>query len=104
MEIKLQHNLPKTQARECAKKILSDLSHQQARLISKPVQMWDEDDCKFSFSVKGSTVTGSIQVSEKSIDIKAKLPMTLSIFKGMIKETIAKKAKELIEECRKNSE
>ena len=94
MEIKLEHNLHRDRARECAKRILSDLSQKQSRLISKPVQMWDEDQCKFSFSVKGSTVTGNISVKEESIDIKGKLPIALSLFKGMIKETIEKKASE----------
>lgn len=104
MEIKLEHNLPKERARECAKKILTDLSHKQSRLISKPVQMWDEDRCKFSFSVKGSTVTGNISVTEDSIDIKGKLPMALSLFKGMIKETIEKKAAELMADCKDEAE
>jgi hypothetical protein len=102
MEISIEHDLSQEEALKCAKQLLSELSHSQAKFVSKPVQLWDENVCKFSFQAKGSSITGNIFVKPDNILIKAKLPMTLSLFKGIIKETIEKKSREMIAKCKDN--
>lgn len=99
MEIRIEHNLPEKKALKCAKQLLSELSHDQAKLLHKPVQMWDENQCKFSFQIRANTVTGTISVLSDTINISAKLPVSLSLFKGIIKETIQKKSREMLDNC-----
>ncbi|MEA2042809.1 MAG: polyhydroxyalkanoic acid system family protein [Bacteroidota bacterium] len=99
MNIAINHKLKKDKALVCAKNLLSELRNNNSSIISNPVQVWTENECNFSFTIKGSVVKGTILVLENEIKIKGKLPITLNLFKGLISETIIKKTNMLLSEC-----
>ncbi len=100
MEIKINHDLPEEKALNCAKNLLSELSMNNSDIISNPVQTWENNECKFSFSVKGINLEGTIIVLQDSININSKLPMAFSFFKKKIKETIDNKSREMLANCK----
>ena len=104
MKLSIEHNLDEIKALKCAKELLIELSKKQAHLIQKPVQVWTDNECIFSFKVKGAIVKGVIVVSSKSINIEAKLPLTLNLFKGMVTDAIKNKTEEILTKCRDASE
>ncbi len=99
MEINIKHDLPQDKALDCAKKILTQLSN-STDIVSNPVQDWQNNNCNFSFAVKGATVKGQIQVLADRININSRLPLSLSIFKSIIKDNIDRKSQEFLESCK----
>ena len=102
MQIDLNHNLPQTNATECAKKILDNLKEEHAGKISDVKQSWNGNTCNFSFKAYNFAVSGTIVVTEKQINIKGNLPFLARAFSGTIKSTIENNAVKLINDCRQN--
>ena len=100
MKLSIEHNLSKDKAIKCAKELLAELSEKQAHLIQKPVQLWSENECQFSLKVRGAIVKGNIVVESENINITAKLPISLNLFKWMIIDVIKNKTIEIVERCK----
>lgn len=96
LNVNIPHQLPKDEAQERIKKLLTNLKEQQADKISEVKENWEGDNATFSFNIKGFDISGGIQVNPESVDIQGELPFALSFFKGMIADLISSKAKELL--------
>jgi len=100
MNIKIKHNLQGEKALNCAKHILDGLKEEHQDKISNLVQIWTGNKSKFSFRLKGISVTGTIVVNSDNLEISGKLPFAAMLFQGVIEDTIKKNADKMLTECK----
>ncbi len=100
MKITIKHNLQGENAINCAKNILDGLKEEHKDKISNLVQIWTGNKSKFSFRLKGISVTGTIVVNFDDIEISGKLPFAAMLFQGVIEDTIKKNAHKMLTECK----
>ncbi|RYZ47709.1 MAG: hypothetical protein EOP49_20555 [Sphingobacteriales bacterium] len=96
LNLSIPHKLSTEEALGRIKNLLGNLKKDHQDLIDKADESWDGNAGKFSFSVKGFDLAGLINVNSSSVDIKAKLPFAVSLFKGKISQVITDKATELL--------
>ncbi len=96
LDITIPHQLTQQEALARIQELLKTLQEEQKETIKDVSEQWDDNEGKFSFSAKGFDLSGNIKVEENAVSIQGKLPFALSFFKGMIGDTIKKKATELL--------
>jgi len=97
---KLSLNIPHSQTKEEAlsriKQMLGRLQEEQKGTITDVQENWNGSNGNFSFSAKGFTIAGTIQVNEKEVLLESDLPFAVSLFKGQIASIITEKANTLL--------
>ena len=101
MRIVIKHDLPKDNAVECSKNIINNLREEHGDKISSVSQTWNQNKSDFSFSMKGLSVKGNIEVTNNEVIISGKLPFAAMMFKGIIENTIKKNAVKMLNDCKK---
>lgn len=96
LNINIPHKLSSEEATTRIKKLLTGLREEHKDLISDASEEWDGNNAKFSFSVKGFDLAGTIAVDDSSVNIHSKLPFAVSLFKGAISKVITDKATQLL--------
>ncbi|PZR27683.1 MAG: hypothetical protein DI535_09695 [Citrobacter freundii] len=96
LKINIPHKLSSEEATARIKKLLTNLREEHKDLIQHASEEWEGSNGKFGFSVKGFDLAGTIGVSDSAVDINAKLPFAVSLFKGAISKVITDKANELL--------
>ncbi len=97
----MKHSVPHDLGQERAKKVTEQALGSYATKFAKysPTTTWTTPtQAKISFSVKGMTLSGSVEILEKSIDLNLDVPFLLRPFQGQaigviegeIKEWLAK--------------
>lgn len=99
MKHSISHDLGKEKAKQAA---LAAFESYQARFGKyRPNADWvTPDRANISFSVKGMTLNGSIEVGERSIDMDLDVPFMLRPFKGQALGVIEGEIKKWIEKAR----
>lgn len=81
MEHKVPHDLGREKAKQVAEKAFSAYQEKYAKY--GPKASWvDEHRCQISFTVKGTTLNGSMQVNERDIALDLDVPFLFRPFKG----------------------
>ena len=97
---KLSLNIPHSQTQEEAlsrvKQLLSRLQEEQKGTVTNVQENWNGTNGDFSFSAKGFTIAGTIQVKENEVQLESDLPFAVALFKGQIASLITEKAKALL--------
>ncbi len=93
MKHNVQHGLGKAKAKEVAQKAFASYSERFQNY--QPKANWVRDDkAEISFSVKGMSLTGSLEVDDENIGMELDVPFLLRPFKGkalgVIEEEIQK--------------
>lgn len=96
LNLNIPHELPKAEALDRIKKLLSNLKEEQKGTISNVKEQWQGDGGNFSFSAKGFDLAGDIKVNDSNVEINSDLPFAVSFFKGMISSVITEKAQALL--------
>ncbi|MBC7874823.1 MAG: polyhydroxyalkanoic acid system family protein [Ferruginibacter sp.] len=96
IDIKVPHTLPREEAMQRIKTLLTSLQGQYAGMIKNVFQQWDSNEGRFSFSVKGFSVSGKIYIGVDTVRLGSKLPFLLSFYKEKITEQIMKQGTELL--------
>lgn len=96
LSLHIPHNLPKEEALERIKKLLTNLKEEQADNISNVREKWTGDNGAFAFTAKGFDLSGNIEVKPSGVDIVADVPFAVSLFKSKIKSIISERAKTLL--------
>ncbi|MGC4039082.1 MAG: polyhydroxyalkanoic acid system family protein [Chitinophagaceae bacterium] len=96
MTLSVKHELTQEEALKRVKGLISQLTEENAGRITSAKEDWQENKGVFEFSAMGYTLTGETVVNNNSVDIDAKLPFSLTLFQGAIKDTINKKLTELL--------
>jgi hypothetical protein len=97
---KLSLDIPHSQTPEEAlsriKQLLGRLQEEQKGTVTNVQENWDGPNGNFSFTAKGFTIAGTIQVKEKEVHLESDLPFAVSFFKGQIASVITEKARALL--------
>lgn len=96
LKLSIPHKLSAEEALARIKNLLNDLKNDHQDMVEQVNEDWNGNAGRFSFSVKGFSLSGSIAVSDSAVDIDAKLPFAVSLFKGKISQVITDKAKQLL--------
>lgn len=96
LNISVPHKLSREEAAERIKGLLSQMKSEYGDNIKDLNEDWRGDSCRFSFSVMGSSITGTLDILSDEVHINGDLPFAASFFKGKIEETIREKASDLL--------
>ncbi len=96
MKVAVRHKLSTNDARKRISKLIFMLKKEYKDNISNVTEKWTGNKNSFSFRMKGLKITGYILVQQNSVSVNGKLPFMAMPFRGMIEETIRKKAIELL--------
>ena len=81
----MKHTVPHDLGQERAKKVTESALSTYAEKFAKysPKTTWTTpNSAKISFSVKGMSLSGSVEVKEKAIDLELDVPFLLRPFQG----------------------
>ena len=81
----MKHSVPHDLGQERAKKVTESALTSYAEKFSKysPKTTWTgANNAKISFSVKGMTLTGSVEIKDTTIDLDLDVPFLLRPFQG----------------------
>jgi putative polyhydroxyalkanoate system protein len=96
INISVPHSLSKEEVTSRTKNLLSTLKEKFGGMIDSTTEEWNGDTATFSLSAKGFDVAGTMTIKDTSVDIEAKIPLTLSFFKGTIESTIQKTLEDVL--------
>ena len=96
LDISIPHQLSQEEALSRIKGLIDKLKQEQKDKVTNVKEDWRGNAGSFQFTAQGFDFSGEINVRNGSVDIDAKIPLAVSLFKGKIKELIEQKAKELL--------
>jgi len=96
IRLHIPHKLAQEEALGRIKTLLHKLKHEQKNNISNVKEEWSHDTGHFHFTAQGFDLSGVIKVHNGSIDIHAKVPLAVYLFKNKIKNVIQEKAHEIL--------
>ncbi|MCW3089928.1 MAG: hypothetical protein JWP81_997 [Ferruginibacter sp.] len=96
LKFSIPHQLPQEEALSRIKGLIGKLKQEQKDKVTNVKEDWKDETGNFEFTAQGYDLSGVIMVNPSRIDIDAKVPFAVSLFKGKIKDLIEKKAKELL--------
>ena len=96
LKLIIPHSLPQDEALARIRHLITNLEHDQKDKISDIDEHWHNETCKFRFSALGYKVSGVLSVHRSTIELHAKVPFAVFLFRNKIKALISEKAEELL--------
>ena len=96
LNIIVPHKLSREEATKRIKGLLGQMKREYGDSVKDLREDWSENSCRFSFSVMGSSISGTLDILSDEVRINGDLPFAASFFKSKIEETIREKAAELL--------
>ena len=96
LEMNIPHQLPREEALERIKTLLSETKKDHGDKIADLAEEWNGDTGIFSFRAKGFDISGTLTVTDSMVELRGKIPFAVSLFKGKITKAINEKASELL--------
>lgn len=96
LKTSIQHQLPEEEAVTRIKQLLNETKQQHAGMIDNLKEDWRGNTGKFSFTVKGFDVAGTLTVHNSTVELDGTIPFALSFFKSKIIQLIKDRAESLL--------
>lgn len=96
LEMSIPHKLSQEEAKRRIEDLLPKMKSDFAGQIKDLKEEWNGNTGRFSFTVMGFAVSGTLTVNESTVDLDGNLPFAASFFKGKIKSVIEEKAQEIL--------
>jgi hypothetical protein len=96
LRMQIPHKLSQEEALGRIKTLLHKVKHEQKEKISNVKEEWSHNTGHFHFSAQGFDLSGVIKVHPENIDIHAKIPLAVFLFRNKIKQIIEEKAHEIL--------
>ena len=96
LKMHIPHKLSQEEALGRIKTLLHKVKHDQKDNISNVKEEWSHDTGHFHFTAMGFNLSGVIKVHHDVVDIHAKVPMAVYLFRNKIKQVIEEKAHEIL--------
>ncbi len=98
LHIIIPHTFSEAEALKRTKKLLQETKDQYSDEIEDLTENWKGTTGEFTFNVRGYTLSGTIEVNKKDLQIKGTLPGMLKFFKAKIETLILERANKLLAE------
>ncbi len=95
MHLELPHTLTKEQAAEQIKTLLSKHRAELAEQATLTEERWEGDTLTFAVDLQGKTVSGTLQATDTSYIVDAKLPLLWRMFEGRIEAEVKKQVEQM---------
>lgn len=92
INIVVSHHLTQDEALKRIKTLLGEVKNQFTDKISNPHEEWNDNTGKFSFSVMGFSVSGTLTAKPSEVELSGKLPFAARFFKKKIESKIREQA------------
>jgi|SRR5215204_3918680 len=96
LKVSIHHHLHKEEAISRIKKLFTNLKHEQKDKISNVKEDWKDGTGTIHFSAQGFDLSAIVAVHRSTVEIDAKVPFAVYLFKGKIKDVIKTKAEEVL--------
>jgi hypothetical protein len=96
LKVSIHHHLTQHEALSRIKKLFTSLRHEQKEKISNVKEEWKDGTGTIHFTAQGFDLSAIVAVHRSTVEIDAKVPFAVYMFKGKIKEAIKTKAEELL--------
>jgi predicted NBD/HSP70 family sugar kinase len=96
LHLSIPHQLPVAEALKRIKTLISESKKQFGDKVTDVEEHWDGNRGTFSFTAMGFTVSGTLDVKKKEVELDGNLPWAALPFKRRIEETIREKGEELL--------
>jgi hypothetical protein len=96
IEFSVPHQLSQEEALTRIKNLLSQTAQEHSDKIKNLKETWTDNTGHFSFSAMGYDIAGELTVNPSDVYINAKVPFTVSLFKGTITKMIEERAGQLL--------
>jgi hypothetical protein len=96
IKIAVPHQLGTDEAKKRITQLISETKAQFGSHVSDLKESWNGDRGDFSFSARGFSVSGNLQVEPTNARMDINLPFAALPFKGRIEKEISARAKELL--------
>jgi hypothetical protein len=95
LKITVPHHTTKAKARKKVESILKELQKKHGHMIQDLEQEWETDDrLAAKFKAAGFHISGTLDVTDEEIVMKASLPLLAKAFSGKIAHAIEREAKD----------
>ena len=98
IQVTVHHKLTEHEAMSRIKNLITKLKLDNENKITNVEEEWHARSSKFSFTIQGFNLSGTVNLHPGTIEIHGKVPLALTLFRGKIKEVIKDKAHELLAE------
>lgn len=96
IKMHIPHKLSEEEALGRIKTLLHKIKHEQKEKISNVKEEWSHNTGHFHFTAQGFDLSGVIKVHNGIVDIHAKVPLAVYLFRNRIKQVIEEKAHEIL--------
>ena len=96
LRLSIPHQLPQDEALRRIQNMLTQMKNDHSDKISDLHESWTGYEGRFSFTAQGFSVTGKLVVHPAEVELDAKIPFALSLFKGAISGMISERASVLL--------
>lgn len=95
-KMEFPHQLSQDEVLKRARGLLDEVKNQFADQVSNLSEKWEENTCRFSFLVKGFSVSGTLTVKPSEVELSGDLPWAATFFRGRIESTIRERVEKLV--------
>jgi putative polyhydroxyalkanoate system protein len=95
--INIPHELGRAEARKRIDEGFERFSHQMGGVAGAVTRSWDGDRLAYSLTAMGQTISGTIEVLEKTVKLEVLLPNLLGMIAGKLKGRLQKEGQLLLE-------
>lgn len=96
IKLSVPHQLGVEEAKRRISHLVSDAKSQFGSNVTDVREEWTQNTNEFSFRAMGFSVSGNLEVNEKTVDGEILLPFAALPFKGRIEEELSTRARELL--------
>jgi putative polyhydroxyalkanoate system protein len=94
----IPHQLGRDEARRRISEQVMRLQSQHGGMLERLEQRWEGDTLNFLMAAMGQSVTGTLRVLERSVDLDIALPWLLAMLAGSVKKQIETQGQKLLEQ------
>jgi putative polyhydroxyalkanoate system protein len=92
----IPHQLGRDEARRRISEQVSRLQSQHGSMLERLEQRWEGDTLHFLVAAMGQSVTGTLLVMDRTVDLDIALPWMLSMLASAVKSQIEQQGKKLL--------
>ena len=96
LEVVVPHSLSQEEALSRIMNMFTQMKQEHGDKISNLKEEWNGNVGNFSFTTQGFDIAGTLSVNPSNVELKGKIPFTLSLFKGAITKTIEQQATKIL--------